>query len=117
MTSLLKPDCPPRLKILRDSARHYQCVLCGKDARFTVAAHCNDLQLFPREFGWLVGKGIGDKAPHFMVAYVCGDYGGCHDKIDGRSGGLALEEKRALWNRAYARTVALWWLEGLIRVT
>ena len=114
--TLLKPELPPKLKKLREAAREYNCVLCGKQKIFTVAAHCNDLNLFPREFGWLVGKGAGNRAPDLLIAYVCGDPGGCHDKIDGRAGGLSKEEKRAMWNEAYKRTVVLWFLEGLVRV-
>ena len=114
--TLLKPATPPMLEKLRVAAQNYPCVLCGRDKMFTVAAHCNDLNLFPREFGWIVGKGIGTKAPGYLVAYICNFPGGCHDHIDGRAGGLTKEVKRAMWDDAYKRTVALWFLEGLVRV-
>lgn len=112
--SLLKPAKVIGIDKLRVEARRYPCVLCGKHG-FTVAAHSNELNLFPRGFGWIIGKGIGTKAPGYLIAYLCGDPGGCHDQADGRAGGLSREEKREMWNRAYVRTVALWWLEGLIR--
>ena len=90
---------------LKAAARKYPCVLCHREG-YTVAAHCNDA----------VFKGIGKKAPDWMIAYVCGDPGGCHDKIDGRAGGLTLEAKRALWDRAFKLTVNLWFRDGWVRV-
>lgn len=114
--TLLKPDVPPMLKKLRDAARNYPCVLCGKHNIHTVPAHCNELNHFPREFGWLIGKGLGTKSPHYLIAYVCGDQGGCHDKIDGRAGNLTREERHNMWCVAYVRTVIIWFLDGLIRV-
>ena len=104
--TLLKPPTVPKLDKLRVAAQHYDCVLCGKDKRFTVAAHCDDVE-------W---KGIGKKSPGYLIAYVCGDPGGCHDQIDGRTG-LDFEEKRGLWDLAFKRTVALWFNEGLLRVS
>lgn len=89
------------VKLLR-AARDYPCVLCGTSGK-TVPAHCND-----GEF-----KGIGKKAPDFLVAYVCHD---CHQRIDGVSGGLLKAEKRAMWDHAYKRTVALWFRDGLVCV-
>lgn len=103
---ILKEQVIPREDKLRLAAQHYDCVLCGKHKTYTVAAHCNDGNV----------KGIGRKAPGTMLAYVCGDPGGCHDKIDGRSGGLEKEKKRALWNEAHARTVRIWFVDGLVRV-
>jgi hypothetical protein len=105
--TLLKPDPVAKLDKLRIAAQHFDCVLCGKDKRFTVAAHSNALAH---------GRGSHFKAPGYLIAYVCGDPGGCHDQIDGRAGGLSLEEKRAMWNRAYVLTVALWFTEGLVRI-
>jgi hypothetical protein len=95
-----------KLDKLRRAARDYCCVLCNKDKRFTVAAHNNDVEF----------KGSGKKAPGFMIAYVCGDPGGCHDRIDGRAGGLPKEEKRGLWDLAFKRTVAIWFRDGLLLV-
>lgn len=104
--ALLKNLPIPKLDKLRRAAPKYACVLCGKDKRCTVAAHNNEVE-------W---KGIGKKSPGFMIAYVCGDPGGCHDHIDGRAGGLPKAEKRALWDLAYKRTVAIWFRDGLVVV-
>lgn len=92
-------------KLLR-AAHECACVLCGKQG-YTVAAHSNALRH---------GHGYGHKAPDYRVAYVCGDPGGCHDKIDGRAGGLTKEEKRELWALAYEKTVALWFERGIVKV-
>lgn len=103
---LLKHTPPAKLDKLRSAEQHYDCVLCKKHRTYTVAAHCNDVE-------W---KGIGKKAPGFLLAYVCGDPGGCHDLIDGRSGGLSKDEKRHLWDLAFKRTVALWFRDKLVVV-
>lgn len=107
-SALAIPKLPKvaRTDKLKAAARKYCCVLCGKHEQYTVPAHCNDGAV----------KGIGRKAPDWMIAYVCGDPGGCHDLIDGRAGGLSLEEKRAMWDRAYKLTVFLWLRDGWIRV-
>ena len=55
---------------------------------------------------------MGHKAPDYYSAYVCQT---CHDKIDGRAGGLSKEQKRELWLSAYIRTVAIWFEEGIVR--
>lgn len=86
------------------AAQKYPCVLCGREG-FTVAAHCNDA----------VFKGIGRKAADWLVAYVCGQPGGCHDMIDGRAGGLSLDAKRAMWDRAYKFTVNIWMRDGWVK--
>lgn len=88
-------------KLLR-AAKDRACVLC-RSVGTTVAAHTNSLEL---------GRGFGHKAPDYYVAYVCQR---CHDEIDGRAGGLSKEEKRELWMRAFVRTVALWFEDGIIR--
>ena len=89
--SLQKFETPARLQKLLDAARDYPCQWCGK-VGYTVPAHCNELAL---------GRGAYHKTADFLVAYLCGDPGGCHDLVDGRAGGLELEVKRAMWNRAY----------------
>lgn len=86
------------LKFARDRA----CTLCGSYGT-TVAAHSNALEH---------GRGIGHKAPDYMVAYVCQS---CHDEIDGRKGGLSKEEKRDRWMRAWVKTVAVWFNEGIVK--
>lgn len=102
---LLKRPPVARVQKLVRAAKCYPCVLCRK-VGFTCAAHCNDAR----------DKGIGKKAPDHMIAYVCGDPGGCHDQIDGRAGGLSFEEKRAMWNEAHRLTVAIWFRDELVRV-
>lgn len=91
---------------LRRAACKYDCVLCGKDKRHTVAAHCDDVR----------AKGIGKKTPGYMLAYVCGDPGGCHDLIDGRAGGFTKARKRLMWLEAHWLTVWIWFRDGLVRV-
>lgn len=104
--AIQKEKVVPRVDKLRLAAQKYDCVLCGKHKTYTVAAHCNDGQF----------KGMWRKAPGYMVAYVCGDPGGCHDKIDGRAGGLSRYEKRAMWDEAHKLTVRLWFRDGLVLV-
>lgn len=101
--ALLKPDRIPKLDKLRRAASDYPCQLCGRPKEHTVPAHNNDVE-------W---KGIGKKSPGFLIAYVCGF---CHDEMDGRSGGLPKEEKRDMWDRAFKRTVAIWFRDGLVTV-
>lgn len=100
---LLKTLPVGKLEKLRIAAQEYDCVLCGKDKRFTVGAHCGDVSV----------KGIGKKAPGWLIAYVCGD---CHDRIDGRAGALTKAAKRALWNDAYWRTAHIWFRDGWVVV-
>lgn len=91
-----------RSEKLRKAARDRPCALCSSYGT-TVAAHSNALEH---------GRGIGHKAPDYMVAYVCQD---CHDIIDGRKGGLSKEEKREMWMRAWQRTVKVWFEEGIVK--
>jgi len=91
-----------RLAKLLKAAKDRPCVLCGSVGT-TVAAHSNSLAH---------GRGMGHKAPDYFVAYLCMH---CHDRCDGRSGGLAKEEKRELWLSAYIRTVAIWFEEGVVK--
>lgn len=102
--SLLKPDPIRGLAKLLEAARWYQCAHCGRNDGTTVAAHCNELAL---------GRGFSHKTPDFMVAYLCHE---CHDVVDGRRGGLSRDEKRAMWNRAYAVTVSWWFRDGRVKV-
>ncbi len=88
-------------KLLR-AAKDRACVLCASEGT-TVAAHSNALEH---------GRGYGHKSPDFYVCYVCQT---CHDTIDGRRGGLSRDEKREMWNRAFARTVAIWFEEGIVK--
>ena len=92
-----------KLEKLRVAAQLYDCVLCEKDKRHTIPAHCNGVK----------AKGIGEKAKNYLIAYVCSD---CHDLIDGRAGKLTKAAKRALWNEAYWLTVWIWFRDGLVVV-
>lgn len=91
-----------RSKKLTDAAEDRPCVLCGSEGT-TVAAHSNSLAH---------GRGFAHRAPDYYIAYLCQ---GCHDKVDGRAGGLTKEEKRELWLSAFVRTVAVWFEEGIVR--
>lgn len=88
-------------KLLK-AANGRPCVLCS-GVGTTVAAHSNALEH---------GRGMGHKAPDFMVAYLCQS---CHDEVDGRKGGRSKEEKREMWMRAWVRTVKAWFEEGIVR--
>lgn len=102
--SLLKADPTPKMQKLLDAARLYQCSNCNRQDGTIVAAHCNELAL---------GRGFGHKTPDYLVAYLCHE---CHDYVDGRRGGLTIEEKRAIWNRAYVVTASWWFRDGLVKV-
>ena len=91
-----------RSRKLLYSAMDRPCVLCGSLGT-TVAAHSNALEH---------GRGMGHKAPDYMVAYVCQP---CHDQIDGRSGRLTKEEKRQMWLEAWIKTVPIWFNEGIVK--
>lgn len=102
--SLLKIDTPSKLQHLLNAAATYRCAHCHRDDGTVVAAHCNELAL---------GRGFAHKTPDYMVAYLCHE---CHDVVDGRRGGLDLEQKRAMWNRAFVVTQSWLWRDGLIKV-
>lgn len=102
--SYLKTEKPARLQVLLDAAQHYPCAHCGRKDGTVVAAHCNELAL---------GRGFAHKTPDYLVAYLCDV---CHSHCDGRTGGLLLEQKRAMWNRAYTVTVSWWFKDGLVVV-
>ena len=104
--AISKEPVIPKADKLRLAAKNYPCVLCGRSKRFTVAAHCNDVN----------DKGIGKTAPHFMMAYLCNVTGGCHDQVDGKVPKLEKADKRGMWNEAHRRTVAIWFREGLVEV-
>lgn len=103
MPSFLKAAPVDGLEKLRKAARNYPCTLCGNIGT-TVACHSNALHH---------GRGASFKAPGYMVAYLCQTH---HDLIDGRLGGLSRDEKRRMWDEAYANTVQIWFRDGLIRV-
>lgn len=86
-------------KLLR-TAKGQMCVLCGS-METTVSAHCNDIE-------W---HGMSLKAPDCLIAWLCQD---CHDVVDGRGICLTKEERRALWDRAFKRTVVQWFEQGVV---
>lgn len=92
----------PKADSLRTAAQNYPCVLCNKTGG-TIAAHCNSVEV----------KGMGKKAPAWLIAYLCTE---CHDRVDGRAGKLTKAAKRALWADAYWRTTNLWFRDGLVVV-
>lgn len=89
-------------KLLR-SANGQPCAYCGQIGT-TIAAHVRSVEL---------GSGVALKAPDFFVADLCYD---CHNQVDGRAGKLSREERMDLWTRAYLRTVARWFAQGVVVV-
>ena len=89
-------------KLLR-ALRGRGCVLCGATDG-CASAHANSVEL---------GKGMGIKAADYYSAWLCRR---CHCLIDGRIGRLSHDEQQAMWTRAYLKTVALWFDEGIVVV-
>lgn len=83
------------------SARDSACGACGSTGT-TVAAHLNSVAH---------GQGTGIKCPDYYHARLCLH---CHALYDGRAGRLTKVEKYELWMRAYLKTVAAWFEEGVI---
>ena len=104
VSSFLKAQPVPKTQKLLDAAQHYPCSWCNAQDGTIVAAHCNELAL---------GRGFAHKTPDFLVAYLCSS---CHDVVDGRAGGLRIEEKRAMWNRSYVQTMAWLFRDGRIEI-
>ena len=102
--SLLKPEKIKGLAKLLEAARWYPCANCNRQDGTIVADHNNELAL---------GRGAGFKTKDFLVAYLCHE---CHDHHEGRRGNLSREERRALWNRAYAVTVSWWFRDQRVKV-
>ena len=92
-----------RNKKILAAARDRQCVLCGSTGT-TIAAHSNRVEH---------GHGTGIKAPDYYVAFVCQC---CHDEIDGRRGKLTKDERREQWTRAFVRTIAILFDDGIVVV-
>lgn len=93
-----------RSKKLRAAANGRPCVLC-RSVGTTIGAHSSRVEH---------GHGTGHKAPDYYLAYVCQR---CHDEMDGRIGTLTKAEKHEMWLRAFVKTVALWFEEGLVTVS
>jgi len=88
------------LSKLLKSAQDQACMSCGADDGTVVAAHRNE------------GKGMGYKNPDWQVAYLCHL---CHHALDNGKD-LTREERRALWNAAYVKTVDSWFRRGLLKI-
>lgn len=88
---------------LLQSAKDRPCVLCGSVGT-TVAAHSNSQAH---------GRGFAYKSPDYYIAFLCMR---CHDEVDGRAGGMTLEEKRDKWLSAFVRTIAVLFEEGIVKV-
>ena len=86
-------------KKLLKAACDMPCMECGRQDGTTVAAHRNE------------GKGMGMKNPDWQVAYLCGE---CHTALDNGKD-MTREERRAMWNRAYVKTVDYWFRNGLVK--
>jgi transposase-like protein len=88
-------------KKLLQSARDMYCMECGRQDGTVVAAHRNE------------GKGMGMKVPDWQVAYLCHD---CHYALDNAKD-MTRDERRAMWNRCYVKTVDYWFRSGLVKVS
>lgn len=95
-----KSTINPRIKKLRDLANGMPCMCCGIQDGTVVAAHQNE------------GKGISLKTPDWMIAYLCNK---CHYELD-NGANLTKEERRNLWNAAYAKTSDFWWRNGIVKI-
>ena len=95
----------PRLKSekIRKDAMGQACQSCGAQDGSVVNAHCNDSE----------HKGMGVKADDSLTAWLC-DL--CHAIVDGRAGSASREERHAMWDRAFKRTVRQRFRLGLWKV-
>lgn len=94
-----------RNRKLLDAARDCpECMGCHRPNDGTiVAAHSNQLR---------DGKGMGNKAADYRVAYLCNK---CHTDID-QGTRLLKQEKVALFESAHRSTVAYWFESGKVVV-
>lgn len=83
-------------------AREHPCVHCGQSP--SSACHANWQEY---------GKGLGLKAHDWAVAYLCRS---CHNQVDGRTGNLPEPERKAMWQRAWIKTLDLWFRAGIVDV-
>jgi hypothetical protein len=94
---------------LRESARHApHCFGCERPntGGNLVLAHDNRLES---------GRGAYFKTPDYLGAILCADADGCHDKVDGRSGGLTKDEKHELHAAAHRKTLTWWFETGVLK--
>lgn len=92
-----------RNKCLLEAARYVpQCMSCGRQNDGTVvAAHSNQQR---------DGKGMGNKAHDYRVAYMCHR---CHADID-QGSAWDKRSKAEVWEIAHRRTVGWWFEAGLL---
>lgn len=93
-----------RSRKLLDAAKHSpRCFCCGMANDGTVvAAHAN---------GSEYGKGMGQKAHDWAIAFVCFT---CHTQID--QGMLPREQRKDMWLHAHIRTMAYLFDNGVLGV-
>lgn len=89
-------------KLLK-AARGRPCVICGS-VETTVSAHSTRVDH---------GHGTGIKAPDFMIAFLCHTH---HDEVDGRRGTLSKDDRHELWLRAFVKTIAVMFEQGIVVV-
>jgi hypothetical protein len=88
-------------KLLAHAKHSPRCFCCGVSNDGTVvAAHAN---------GSEYGKGMGQKAHDWAIAYVCYT---CHTEID--QGQQTREERKDMWLRAHIRTMAYLFDSGIL---
>lgn len=79
-----------RSKMLRESARHEACVVCG-DTGSTVWAHANEQ---------MAGKGTGIKGHDLLGLYLCAEHHAWYDQ-----GKAPRAEKREFFREYYPKTM------------
>lgn len=96
------------LSRLRESAklapRCFGCGLQNPNGDLLALAHSNELRH---------GRGAYHKTPDIFGAILCLK---CHDRCDGRAGGLSREEKREMHRAAHDLTLLWWWEAGYLGV-
>ena len=89
-----------------------------------VAPHCmgclvpnlGEIALALAHYNWQDGgKGVGCKVHDALGAILCSQREGCHDRVDGRSGGLSIDERKLLWLTGHVRTMDYWLQEGFLK--
>lgn len=85
-------------KSAKQAPRCFSCGLENNNGDLLCLAHSNALQ---------DGRGAYHKSPDIMGAILCMD---CHDRCDGRKGGMSKTEKRSMHHIAWVNTMR-WWIE------
>lgn len=78
-----------RSKRLLERVRDCPCSICGAEDFTVCASHRNE------------GKGLGLKVSDALVSALCFE---CHRQLD-QGKDMTREERRALWDKAYIRTM------------